>query len=163
MGRAANQDRVVAQNRRASFDYELGDHYEAGLSLLGSEVRMLRDGYCNLTDAWCRLERGEAFVEGVEIPPLPNAAFAHEPKRKRKLLLHASELEEIARAVERDGMTVVATKVYFKGGRAKIELALAKGRKKADKREHERERTAEREARDAMGRAAKGMRGGYGR
>jgi SsrA-binding protein len=154
------KDRVIASHRRASYDYELTDKYEAGLALLGSEVRMLREGSANLTDAWCAIEQGQATLKGLEIPVLQGAAFGHEPKRPRKLLLHAHEIEAIARAVDRDGMTVIATKLYFKEGRVKVELALARGRKKADKRNAVREKDAEREARQAMSRATRaGSRG----
>lgn len=156
MARAESKDKLIAQNRRAKFDYELGETFEAGLSLVGTEVRMLRDGACNLTDAWCIVRGGQAFLEGVEIQVMPHAAFGHEPKRARKLLLHKHEIETLARAVERDGMTIVPTKLYFKDGRVKVELAIAKGKKKYDKRETERQKDDEREARAAMSRVRRG-------
>jgi SsrA-binding protein len=145
-------DKVIARNRRASFDYELGERYEAGLVLLGSEVKVLRERAADLTDAWCAIENGEAILKGVNIPVLVGAAFGHEAKRPRKLLLHAHEIEAIQRAIDRDGMTVAATQLYFKGGRVKVELALAKGKKKGDKRETVKQKEAEREARAAMAR-----------
>ncbi|MFO0755199.1 MAG: SsrA-binding protein SmpB [Byssovorax sp.] len=126
---------LIVRNKRARFEYELGDRYEAGLALIGSEVKMLRSGVADLTDAYCAIERGEAFLLGMNIPVMPGAAFGHEAKRKRKLLLHAKEIEDIARAVSRDGMTVAVTRLYFKGGRVKAELALARGKKAVDKRE----------------------------
>lgn len=148
----------VIRNKRAGFDYELGKAYEAGLSLVGSEVKSLRQGQGNLTDSWCSVDRGEAWIHGLEIAPmLGHAAFAHAPKRTRKLLLHRQEIEQIERAIERDGMTVTATKLYFKGGRAKLEIALARGKKKGDKRETLKRKEADKEARDAIGRKRKGV------
>ena len=146
-------EKLIVRNRRAGFDYELGERFEAGLVLTGSEVKMLREGTADLSDAWCAVEQGEAFLKGVNIPVMPGAAFGHEAKRPRKLLLHQREIEEIQRAVEREGMTVAATRLYFKNGRVKVELALAKGKKQGDKRQAVRERDAEREARQAMARA----------
>jgi SsrA-binding protein len=152
-----NGDKVVARNRRASFDYELGDRYEAGLVLVGTEVKMLRMGTADLTDTWCSVERGEAFLNGMKIPMLEGAAFGHaSEKRARKLLLHGREIEELERAIQRDGMTAVATQLYFKDGRAKVEIALARGKKRADKRETIKERDAERETRAAIARGRKG-------
>jgi len=150
---ADSNNKPIALNRRARFDFELGDVYEAGIALVGTEVRMLRDGGCNLTDAWCAVKGKQVFLEGVEIQPMPHAAFGHEPKRPRRLLLHAAEIQALARAVERDGMTIVPTRLYFKEGRVKVELAVAKGRKRYDKRSYEREKDDEREARAAMTRA----------
>ncbi len=141
---------LIVKNRRARFEYELGDTFEAGLALTGSEVKMLREGKADLGDSWCSIDRGEAWLKGVNIPELPGAAFGHEAKRARKLLLHAAEIEQIQRALTRDGMTVAATRLYFKNGRVKVEIALAKGKKAADKREAVKEREAEREARAAM-------------
>ena len=142
--------RMVAVNRRAGFDYDLGDKYEAGLALLGSEVKMLRNGKADLTDSWVEIQRGQAWIRGVNIPVLEHSIYSHEPKRARQLLLHEREIEDLARGIEREGMTVTATKIYFKGSRAKVEIALARGKKKADKRESLKEKDAEREARQAM-------------
>lgn len=149
-------EKNIVRNKRASFDYELGERFEAGIALIGSEVKMLRNGTADLSDSWCSVERGEAFLKGVNIPELPGTAFGHEAKRARKLLLHKREIEEIHRAIARDGMTVAATRLYFKDGRVKVELALAKGKKKADKREALREREEEREALVAMSRGRRG-------
>jgi SsrA-binding protein len=145
-------EKLIARNKRATFDYELGEKYEAGLVLIGSEVKMLRAGPADLTDAWCSVLRGEALLNGVNIPVMPGAAFGHEGKRPRKLLLHAREIQDLEEAIARDGMTVVATRLYFKDGRVKVELALAKGKKKVDKRETVKQQDAEREARVAMSR-----------
>jgi len=149
-------EKLIVRNRRASFDYELGERYEAGLALIGSEVKMLRMGKADLSDAWCSVRRGEAFLEGVNIPEMPGAAFGHEAKRARKLLLHAREIEEIERAISREGMTVAAVRLYFKDGKVKVELALAKGKKSPDKREALKEKDAEREAKVAMARGRRG-------
>ncbi len=133
----------IAVNRRATFDYELADKYEAGIALTGSEVKMLRIGKADLSDAWVDVQRGEAWLRGLNIPAMDHSPFSHEPKRSRKLLLHAREIENIQRSTQRDGMTVVATKLYFRGRNVKIEIALARGKKKADKRESLKEKTAE--------------------
>ncbi len=146
----------IARNKRASFDFELSDSFEAGLVLLGSEVKMIRTGKVDLVDAWCSIERGEAFIQGMKIEELSHAAFGHEPKRKRKLLLHEKEIETINRKMQRDGMTIVATKLYMKDGRAKIEICLARGKKKADKRETLKAKDAERETRTALMNSRKG-------
>jgi SsrA-binding protein len=149
-------EKLIVRNRRAGFDYELGERYEAGIVLIGSEVKMLRHGSADLTDAWCSVRRSEAFLEGVNIPVLPGAAFGHETKRSRKLLLHTREIEDIERALTRDGMTVAAVRLYFKDGKVKVELALAKGKKSPDKREAMKEKDAEREARQAISRGRRG-------
>lgn len=143
---------LIARNRRARFEYELGDTFEAGIALLGSEIKMLRVGKADLGDSWCAVEQGEAWLKGVNIPILTGAAFGHEAKRSRKLLLHRNEIDQIQRALTRDGMTVAATRLYFKDGRVKVEIALAKGKKQVDKRETVKEREAEIEARAAMAR-----------
>jgi SsrA-binding protein len=148
----ASDEKLIVRNRRAGFEYELGDRFEAGLVLIGSEVKMLRDGKADLSDAWCTITNGEAYLHGMLVPEMPGAAFGHVAKRTRKLLLHGTEIDQIRKAVEREGMTVAATRLYFKKGRAKVELALAKGKKQADKRETVKQREAEREARAAMGR-----------
>ena len=150
-------DRLVSQNRRASFDYELGETFEAGLVLIGSEVRSLRDRSADLSDAWVDIDRyGEAWVKGMRIPPMTHAAFGHEERRPRKLLLHSHEIESLRGAAEREGMTLIVTKCYFKNNRAKIEVALARGRKRHDKRMAVREREADREARQAVRRGRDG-------
>jgi SsrA-binding protein len=150
----AGGDRLVAKNRRAHFDYELGQSYEAGLCLIGSEVRSLRENGGDLVDAWIDIDpRGEAWVRGMRIPPLKHAAFGHEEKRARKLLLHREQLDRLKGSIERDGMTLIATKCYFKDNRAKLEIALARGRKKHDKRQAIRERDADKEARQAVARS----------
>lgn len=153
-GKTPRGDRVVAVNRRARFDYELGDTYEAGVALIGSEARSLREHAPDLTDAWVDVDgRGEAWVKGMRIPPMKHAAFGHEERRPRKLLLNRSEIDRMREALEREGMTLVATKCYFKSGRIKLEVALARGKKHYDKRQSLKEREADREAQAAMRRA----------
>jgi SsrA-binding protein len=144
-------DRLVSNNRRAFFEYEVGDSYEAGIVLIGSEARSLRENSADLSDAWVDIDaRGEAWVKGMRIPPLKHAAFGHEERRPRKLLLHKEQIDRLRGYSSRDGMTLVVTKCYFKKNRAKIEVAAARGRKKHDKRQAIRERDADREARVAM-------------
>lgn len=149
-------EKLIVRNKRAGFDYELGERFEAGLVLIGSEVKMLRHGSADLTDAWCSVKQGEAFLEGVNIPEMPGTPFGHEPKRTRKLLLHTREIENIQRAIQREGMTVAAVRLYFKDGKVKVEIALARGKKTLDKRETLKAKDAEREARVAMSRARQG-------
>jgi SsrA-binding protein len=148
--------KLIAQNRRASFNYDLGDRWEAGLVLTGSEVKTLRNGSCDLTDGWVSVDGGEAFLKGAFLPKLEHAAFVHEERRARKLLLHENEIERLRKALAEGGVTVVPTRIYWKGGRAKVEIAVAKGKKQADKRAAVKERELDREARAAMGRAQRG-------
>jgi len=144
-------DHLVAKNRRASFDYELGDTFEAGLVLIGSEVRSLRENAADLSDAYVDIDsRGEAWVRGLRIPPLKHAAFGHEERRVRKLLLHKEQIDRLRGANQRDGMTLIVTKCYFKQNRVKLEIAEGRGRKKYDKRQVLRERDDVKEARQAI-------------
>jgi SsrA-binding protein len=144
-------DRLIARNKRARFEYELGEAYEAGMVLIGSEVRSLREHPADLSDAWVDIDqRGEAWVKELRIPKLKHAAFGHDERRPRKLLLHALELAELGAGVARDGMTVVATECYFKQGKVKLRIALGRGKRQHDKRQALRAREAEREARVAM-------------
>lgn len=155
-GKGTPGEKVLATNRRAKFDYELGDRYEAGLCLIGSEARSLRDTAPGINEAFIDIDRnGEAWVKQMRISQMKDAAFGHTELRARKLLLHHSELNRIRAALERDGMTAVPTKVYYKSGRAKLELALAKGKKLYDKRQSIKQRTEEREARAAVARGRK--------
>jgi SsrA-binding protein len=155
MARSSEQnksyDRVIAQNRRARFNYELSDSYEAGVALIGSEARSLRERAADLTDAWVDIDvHSQAWVKGLRIPPMQHAAFGHEERRTRRLLLHAEEIARLKAAVEREGMTIVVTKCYFKHGKVKLEVRLAKGKKTHDKRHAIKDRQADREARQAM-------------
>jgi SsrA-binding protein len=135
-------DRFVAQNRRARHDYLIESTVEAGLVLLGTEVKMLRQGQASIAEAYADEEGGELFLVNANIPEYPASAhFNHRPRRPRKLLLHKKELNRLLGAVRREGMTVVPLSIYFnERGRAKVELGLARGKRKADRRQAERDR-----------------------
>jgi len=152
-------DRVVASNRKARHDFSVLETVEAGLVLVGSEVKSLRGGHVQLADAYARVTDGELWLEGVHIAPYAFARGfgAHDPDRPRKLLLHGDEISRLRARVAQDRLTLVPLKIYFKDGRAKVELALARGRKKGDQREAIAERDAKREAARALGRQRKGM------
>jgi SsrA-binding protein len=149
-------DRLIAQNRRARHEFELGKSFEAGVALIGSEARALREGPADITDAWVEIKRNEAYVQGMRVPPLSHSFLGHDEKRPRKLLLHRSQIDELMSAQDQDRMTLVATKLYFKGGRVKLELCVAKGKKQYDKRQTLRERDADKEARTAIRNQRKG-------
>ncbi len=138
-------------NRRARFDYELLETVEAGLVLTGSEIKSLRRGGGSIAEAYARFRGGEAFLEGATIPIYEEASYNnHVIDRSRKLLLHRRQIDELRAAVERRGLTVVPLKLYFKDGRAKLEVALARGRKRHDKRQAAAERDAKREMERAL-------------
>jgi SsrA-binding protein len=139
--------KVVADNRKARFNYEIGDTFEAGIALTGTEVKSLRVGKAAIAEAYADTRGGEIWLLNANIPEYLQASrFNHAPKRPRKLLLHRREIEKLIGAVERQGMTLVPLKLYFNDkGRAKIELALARGKKLHDKRETEKRRSWERE------------------
>lgn len=143
---------TIALNKKAGFDYFFEDRFEAGIALEGWEVKALRAGKLQLRDAYVILKDGEAFLLGALITPLPTASthIEPDPTRTRKLLLHREELAKLIGAVERKGYTLVATAMYWKRGRAKIELALAKGKKEHDKRATEKDRDWQREKRRLM-------------
>lgn len=147
---APNGDRLVAQNRRASHEFELGKSFEAGLVLVGSEARALREGPADISEAWVEIQRGEAFVRGMRVPPLVHSFLGHEEKRPRKLLLHRAQIDELLGAQDRERMTLVVTKLYFKEGRAKIEVRVARGKKLYDKRQALKQKDASKEARVAI-------------
>lgn len=133
---------AIAENRRARFDYAVEERYEAGLVLSGWEVKALRAGRANISEAHALLRNGEAWLLGAHINPLPSASthVIAEPDRTRKLLLNAAEIRHLAGAVERRGYTLVPLRLYWKRGRAKLELGLAKGRRRQDKRQVVKER-----------------------
>ena len=139
--------RTVADNRKARFNYEIGETVEAGLVLTGSEVKSLRAGKANIAESYADIRDGEMWLINANIPEYAQAGrFNHPPKRPRKLLLHMRQIAKLADAVNRQGMTVVPLKLYFdERGRAKIELALARGKKLHDKRETEKKRSWDRE------------------
>ncbi len=135
--------KVAADNRRARFDYEIGEVVEAGIMLTGTEVKSLRTGKATVAESYAAVDRnGELMLYNANIPEyLQGNRFNHEPKRPRKLLLHAREIAKFAKGVEREGMTIVPLRIYFNDkGRAKIALALGRGKKLHDKRETEKER-----------------------
>lgn len=134
--------KVVAENRRARFDYEIGETFEAGITLTGTEVKSLRGGKATVAESYAAAKAGEMWLYNAFIPEYLQAnRFNHETRRPRKLLLHKRQISKLAHAVEREGMTVVPLRIYFnEQGRAKVEIALAKGRKTHDKREAVKER-----------------------
>jgi SsrA-binding protein len=139
--------RDLVTNRRARFDYALEDTFEAGIALLGSEVKSLRAARGNLQDAFVRLDRRGAWLVGCHISPYPEARDNHEPLRERQLLLHAHELSKLRKATAERGKTLVALRLYLRGPRIKLELAVGKGKKLHDKRESIKERAHRRDMR----------------
>jgi len=139
--------RVVAQNRKARFNYHIGETFEAGIALSGSEVKSLRSGKATIAESYADARAGEIWLVNANIPEYAQAGpFTHTPKRPRKLLLHARQINRLVGAVEREGMTIVPLKLYFnKRGRAKVEIALARGKKLHDKRDTEKKRDWQRE------------------
>lgn len=150
--------KVVAQNKKARHDYLIEDTYEAGLVLQGTEVKSLRAGRASLVDGFGEVHYGEAFLHGVHIPVYTQGTWTnHEPRRVRKMLLNRHEIDKIESRVNERGLTIVPLSLYFLEGRAKVEIALAKGKKSYDKRHALAERQADREAQQAMGRRLKGV------
>jgi SsrA-binding protein len=147
MAEQKSRYKLVADNRKARFNYEIGQVFEAGIVLTGTEVKSLRGGKSTIGDSYASVEGDQLFLVNAYIPEyLQGNRFNHETKRPRKLLLHRREIERLSNAVQREGMTVVPLKMYFNDkGRAKVELALAKGKKLHDKRETEKKRDWERE------------------
>lgn len=142
---------TVATNRRARFDYEILETFEAGISLVGSEVKSLRAGRADLKDSYATVEDREAWLHGVRISPYDFARDGgHDPDRSRKLLLHRFEIDRIAAKLAEKGLTLIPTKMYFKDGKIKVELGLAKGKAKYDKRETIKRRDADREMERAV-------------
>ena len=141
-----NEIQSIARNKRARFDYEILDTWEAGLVLTGTEVKSLRDGRANISDAYGIVKDGEVFLLNLHISQYERGGYTnHEPARTRKLLLHRKEIRRLIGAVERQGLTLVPLELYFKNGVAKVALALGKGKKLHDKRDTERSKDAERE------------------
>lgn len=153
----ANGDRVVATNRRARYDYEILETLECGLMLTGSEVKSLREGKAQIADSYARIDEGELWLFQMHIPPwLFAVGFgSHDPDRKRKLLVHRHELDDLREQTKTQPLTIVPLKVYFKDGRAKVEIALARGRKQQDRRQAIAKRDADREIARAVRHAEK--------
>ena len=143
--------KIVTDNRKASYDYFLEDRYEAGLVLQGTEIKSLRKGSCNIKDSYVIIRNGEAFVINMNIAKYEQGnIFNHEPMRTRKLLLNKKEILRLIGLTKEKGYTLIPTKVYLKRGKAKIEFALAKGKKNYDKREVEKKNSMLKEAKNAM-------------
>ncbi|MGO6900248.1 SsrA-binding protein SmpB [Rhizobium ruizarguesonis] len=140
-------NKIVAENRKARFNYEIIDTYEAGIVLMGTEVKSLREGKANIAESYASDEGGEIWLINSYLPEYLQAnRFNHEPRRRRKLLLSGREIHRLRSAINREGMTLIPLKIYFNDrGRAKMELALAKGKKLHDKRESEKERDLNRQ------------------
>ncbi len=150
--------KLIAQNKKARHDYHIEDTYEAGLVLMGTEVKSLRMGRASLADGFIDIESHEAWLHGVHIPEYTQGTWTnHSARRKRKLLLNRHEIDKIERRVNEKGLTVIPLALYFLDGRAKVEIALAKGKKSWDKRHSLAERQANREKEQALGRRLKGM------
>ena len=148
----------VATNRRARQRFEFVEQMEAGIQLQGSEVKSLREGKAQLADAYAVVERGEVWLRNLHISPYAPASYQnHDPERPRKLLLHRHQIERLIGKTQQRGLTLIPTRIYLKGRNAKVELALARGRRKGDHRHAMAERDAQREAARALGRQRKGM------
>ncbi|RSX54847.1 SsrA-binding protein [Bifidobacterium dolichotidis] len=145
---AGQRDGLIAQNKKARHDYAIEDELEAGIVLTGTEVKSLREGRASLSESFVSIDRrGEMWLEGANIPEYLNGTWNnHAPKRKRKLLLHAAQIEKLARQTQAKGYTVIPLSLYFKDGRVKVKIALARGKKEYDKRQALREEQDKREA-----------------
>src|SRR5947209_8758028 len=149
--------KLIAQNKKARHDYHIEDVYEAGLVLTGTEVKSLRAGRASLIDGYATVKDGEVWLQGVHIPEYTEGTWTnHTPRRPRKLLLHRAEIGRLIGKTKETGLTIVPLSLYFKDGRAKVEIALARGKKAYDKRQTLAERQAKRETERAVGRRAKG-------
>ncbi len=149
--------KIIAQNKKARHDYALSDFIEAGLELVGTEVKSLRAGRASLTDGFAQIRDGQVWLHNVHIPEYdPGTWTNHEPRRVRKLLMHKAEINKLSKLTKVQGITLVPVSIYFKDGYAKVEIAVAKGKKAHDKREAIKERMAKREAETAIGRRNKG-------
>ena len=146
-----SRNRTIASNRKARFDYEIIDTVEAGLVLSGTEIKSIRAGQVSLSDAYARPENGELWLENAHIAAYASGnLYNHEPKRRRKLLLHRDQIHRMTRQVSERGLTIVPLRLYLHGGYAKIELAVARGKKRFDKRRAIIDREREREANAAI-------------
>ena len=143
--------KIIAVNRQASHEYFLLDRYEAGLSLVGTEIKAIRQGNCNLKNSYVDIENGEAFLKDMHIAEYDRGnRFNHETKRPRKLLLHKKEINRLAQKVKTDGLTIVPTSLYLHKGKAKVEIALAKGKKLYDKRQSLKDKEVKRDLQQAV-------------
>jgi SsrA-binding protein len=143
--------RTIADNRKAFHDYHVLDTWEAGIALLGTEIKAIREGSVNLRDSYARLDKGEVWLINVHVSPYSHTGYArHEERRNRKLLLHRHEIQKLMGRVVEKGLTLVPLRLYLKNGRVKVALALVKGKQEHDKRETIRRREADRETRAAV-------------
>ena len=158
---SSNRDserKIIAQNRKARHDYAILDTFEAGLVLTGTEVKSLREGRASLVDGFATIDDGEVFLHGVHIPEYTQGSWTnHEPRRVRKLLLHRAEIIRLIGKTKESGLTLVPLVLYFRDGRVKVEVALARGKHTYDKRQDLARRDADREVQKALGRRNKGM------
>ncbi|CRK61914.1 tmRNA-binding protein SmpB [Alloactinosynnema sp. L-07] len=149
--------KVIVSNRKARHDYAIVDTYEAGMVLLGTEVKSLREGRASLVDAFATVDDGEVWLRNLHIPEYTQGTWTnHEPRRTRKLLLHKGEILRLIGKIKESGLSLVPLSMYFKDGKVKVELALAKGKKSYDKRQDLAKRDANREMTKELGRALKG-------
>lgn len=149
--------KVIAQNRRARHDYTILDTYEAGVALMGTEVKSLREGRASMADSFANIDDGEVWLRNLHIPEYLRGSWTnHSPRRSRKLLLHRSEIDRLYGKIREGGLTLVPLSLYFNDGKVKCEIALARGKKDYDKRHDIAKRDADREMQRAIGRAAKG-------
>ena len=145
------EDTLIADNRKAGHDYHFLETFEAGVVLQGTEVKAMREGRAQLRDSYCRIEGGEAYLLGAHVGQYSHGGYAiHDPVRKRKLLLNAAELNKLLGKTTEKGLTIVPLRLYFKNGRVKLAIALAKGKRQYDKRETIKRREADRETRAAI-------------
>ena len=150
-GKDASDERVVAQNRAASYNYHLLEKMEAGMALVGTEVKALREGKANLRDAYAEVRGANVWLVNCHIPQYsPGGPFNHEPLSRRRLLLHRQEIEKLFGKTQQKGLTLVPLRIYFRNGIAKCELALARGKKEWDRRQNEREKESRREVNEAL-------------
>jgi SsrA-binding protein len=146
--------RDVAQNRAASYHYHILEKFEAGMVLLGTEVKSIRDGKASLRESYAEVRKGEVWLMNLHVPEyLPGGQFNHTPLRSRKLLLHRQEIHKLLGKTQQKGLTLVPLRIYFKNGKAKCEIALARGKKVWDRRQSERDKEARQEAKEAVYRA----------
>lgn len=148
---ASDDETLIADNRKAHFDYHILESFEAGVQLLGTEVKGIREGKASLRDSFARIDKGEVWLFNVHINPYSHRGYVdHDPKRKRKLLLHAQEIRKLIGKTTERGLTLVPLRMYFKRGRVKVAIALVKGKQAHDKRETLRKREVDRETRAAV-------------
>ena len=151
MANKKNQNRTIAQNKKAYHDYFVDETYEAGIELFGTEVKSLRQGKANLKDAWCAIQDGEIFVRGMHISPYEQGnIFNRDPMRVRRLLMHKKEIARLFGLVKQEGVALIPLSLYFKGSRVKLQVGLCRGKKLYDKRQSEAAKDAKREIERAM-------------